>query len=197
MTSADKAGILLAIGITAVAVAFAASGGTGLFIEPTPEKRSDFLEKEMHLEMQIAKKGTEEMKKTIETTEEKVMEAVEEAKERTEKATESTGEVITSKLPARLVSIPAGTSVPGCAEVDLCYDPARVTIFTGAEIIWRNDDDSAHTVTSGIALTGPDGNFDSGLIMGGESFSHKFEKTGDYKYFCMIHPWAEGLISVR
>ena len=197
MTLADKAGILLAIGITAIAVAFAATAGTGLYVVETSEKRSDFLEKEMHLEMQIAKKGTEEMKKTIEQTEEEVKQALKEAKEKTEKATASTGDVISSKLPAKLVSIPAGTSVPGCEEAGLCYDPAKVTIFVGGEIIWRNDDSSPHTVTSGIALTGPDGNFDSGLILGGETFSNKFEKTGDYRYFCMIHPWAEGLVSVR
>ena len=197
MTTADKAGVLLAIGITAVAVAFAATAGTDLFPVESSEKRSDFLGKEMQLEMEIAKKGTEDIKKTIEKTEQEVKQAIEEAKEKTEKATASTGDIISSKLPAKLVSIPAGTSVPGCEEANLCYDPAKITIFVGGEIIWRNDDSSPHTVTSGIALTGPDGNFDSGLIKIGETFSHRFENKGDFRYFCMIHPWAEGLVSVR
>jgi plastocyanin len=70
-------------------------------------------------------------------------------------------------------------------------------IFVGGEVIWKNEDASAHTVTSGIALTGPDGNFDSGLIKAGETFSHRFEKSGEFRYFCMIHPWAEGSVTVK
>ncbi|MFB5647226.1 MAG: plastocyanin/azurin family copper-binding protein, partial [Candidatus Nitrosomaritimum yanchengensis] len=53
-----------------------------------------------------------------------------------------------------------------------------------------------HTVTSGNIIEGPDGLFDSGLIKAGETFSFKFEKTGEYGYFCMIHPWANGSVTV-
>ncbi|MFB5621883.1 MAG: plastocyanin/azurin family copper-binding protein, partial [Candidatus Nitrosomaritimum yanchengensis] len=69
-------------------------------------------------------------------------------------------------------------------------------IFAGGEIIWRNDDSTSHTVTSGNIIEGPDGLFDSGLIKAGETFSFKFEKTGEYGYFCMIHPWANGSVTV-
>ena len=56
---------------------------------------------------------------------------------------------------------------------------------------------SAHTVTSGLVLTGPDGNFDSGLIRPGETFSNMFDESGTFRYFCMIHPWAEGSVTVE
>lgn len=106
-------------------------------------------------------------------------------------------EAASAKLPEKFTSIPQGTSLPGCEEVDLCYDQSFVTTFVGSEIIWRNDDLSAHTVTSGIIPSGPDGNFDSGLILPGETFSHRFNETGKYPYYCMMHPWATGSVSVE
>ncbi len=69
------------------------------------------------------------------------------------------------------MSIPAGTSIPGCEEVALCYDPPSLIIFKDGEVIWRNDDSAAHTVTSGTILEGPSGNFDSGLIKSGDFLS--------------------------
>jgi len=106
-------------------------------------------------------------------------------------------EAVSAKLTEKFVSIPQGTSVPGCEEVDLCYDPSFVTTFVGSEIIWRNDDSAVHTVTSGIIQSGPDGNFDSGLILAGETFSYRFNDAGEYSYYCMMHPWATGSVSVE
>ena len=100
-------------------------------------------------------------------------------------------------MPSRVVSIPAGTAVPGCEKVDLCYDPPSLIIFKGGEVIWRNDDSNVHTVTSDNPIEGPDKLFDSGLIKADETFSYRFGKTGDYDYFCMIHPWAKGSVTVR
>ena len=110
---------------------------------------------------------------------------------------EITKELATSKLPSRLVSIPAGTAIPGCEEIGLCYDPPSLIIFTGGEVIWRNDDTSSHTVTSGNIIEGPNGIFDSGLIKPDETFSFKFEEAGQYDYFCMIHPWANASVTVN
>ena len=49
------------------------------------------------------------------------------------------------------VSVPAGTSVPGCEETNECWDPAELTIGVGETVVWSNDDTAAHTVTSGSA----------------------------------------------
>lgn len=101
------------------------------------------------------------------------------------------------------VSIPPGTSVPGCEETDECYIPSTVTIDVGGEVTWSNDDTAAHTVTSGSAADGPDGNFDSSLFMAGSTFSVKFDGTdgpdepGGYSYFCMVHPWMTGTVIVQ
>ena len=94
------------------------------------------------------------------------------------------------------VSMPTGTSVPGCEETDVCYIPSSVSISTGSTVVWMNDDTVAHTVTSGGPAGGPDGVFDSSLVMGGASFEVTFDDAGSYDYFCMVHPWMTGTINV-
>ena len=55
------------------------------------------------------------------------------------------------------VSIPAGTSIPGCEATNECFIPSDVTVDKGGEVIWTNDDTAVHTVTSGSAANGIDG----------------------------------------
>ena len=95
------------------------------------------------------------------------------------------------------VSLPRGTDVPGCEESNQCFIPYSVTITTGERVTWSNDDTSAHTVTSGTAVDGPDGVFDSSLFMAGNTFSHTFDSPGTFDYFCMVHPWMVGTIKVQ
>jgi predicted secreted protein with PEFG-CTERM motif len=97
------------------------------------------------------------------------------------------------------VSVAQGSSVPGCEETNECYIPHEVTIDVGGEVTWSNDDTAAHTVTSGSASDGPDGLFDSSLFMAGATFSVKFDDyaPGEYDYFCMVHPWMEGIVIVQ
>ena len=99
--------------------------------------------------------------------------------------------------PTANVSIPQGTSVPGCEETNECYIPFEVTVDIGGEVTWSNDDSAAHTVTGGSAADGPSGVFDSSLFMAGTTYSFKFEEAGTYPYFCMVHPWMEGIVTVQ
>ncbi len=90
-----------------------------------------------------------------------------------------------------------GSSVPGCEETaDGCFIPSMVTIDVGGEVTWDNDDTAAHTITSGTPTGGPDGHFDSSLVMAGSSFSHTFDEAGSFDYFCMVHPWMQGMVMV-
>ena len=90
-----------------------------------------------------------------------------------------------------------GSSVPGCEETaDGCFIPSMVTIDIGGEVIWENNDTAAHTITSGTAVEGPSGVFDSSLVMAGSSFSHIFDAAGTFDYFCMVHPWMAGTVMV-
>jgi predicted secreted protein with PEFG-CTERM motif len=90
-----------------------------------------------------------------------------------------------------------GSSTPGCeATADGCFIPSMVTIDVGSEVIWENNDNAAHTVTSGTPEAGPDGVFDSQLVMASKSFSFMFHEAGSYDYFCMVHPWMQGMVMV-
>ena len=95
------------------------------------------------------------------------------------------------------VDIPTGTSTPGCESNNACYLPANITINAGDVIVWDNIDTAAHTVTSGSPANGPSGVFDSSLLMGSASYAFTFEETGSYDYFCIVHPWMAGTVTVN
>ena len=91
----------------------------------------------------------------------------------------------------------AGSSTPGCEDTaDGCFIPSMVTIDIGGEVIWENADTMSHTITSGTAAGGPDGHFDSSLVMAGSTFSHTFNEAGTFDYFCMVLPWMVGSVVV-
>lgn len=96
-----------------------------------------------------------------------------------------------------MVSIPENNASPGCEESNSCYIPVRAIMSTGGEVIWTNHDSVPHTVTSGNPSDGPDGLFDSGLIMAGKTYSIQLDLAFEYDYFCIVHPWMQGTISVQ
>jgi len=95
------------------------------------------------------------------------------------------------------VIIPEGTSNLGCEENDECYIPFGVKIDIGDTVVWTNEDLAFHTVTSGNPTDGPDGLFDSGMFKIDEQFSHVFEESGNFDYFCTLHPWMVGTVVVQ
>jgi plastocyanin len=105
--------------------------------------------------------------------------------------------VQTSDLPNSVTVLNApGSSTPGCETTNSCYNPYIVTIAQGGTVTWQNSDNAAHTVTSGLPSDGPNGVFDSSLIMSGGSYSYQFNSLGSYTYFCMVHPWMIGGVLV-
>jgi len=95
------------------------------------------------------------------------------------------------------ISLPKDSGVPGCQETNECYIPYHVTASAGTEIVWSNDDIVAHTVTSGTPADGPDGIFDSSILAGGLTFSVTLDEAGEYPYYCIVHPWMTGNITVE
>lgn len=103
----------------------------------------------------------------------------------------------TDSLPITIiVSVPEGTGVPGCEETNECFLPYEVNVAVGTTVTWSNDDTAAHTVTSGNISAGHNGLFDSSLFMSGATFEFTFTDAGTYDYFCMVHPWMNGLVKV-
>ena len=91
----------------------------------------------------------------------------------------------------------AGSEVPGCEETpEGCFIPSIATVDVGGKVIFSNTDSAAHTVTSGSPADGPSSVFDSGLILVGDSFEWSPTKAGEVPYFCMVHPWKTGSITV-
>ena len=87
-----------------------------------------------------------------------------------------------------------GSSTPGC-EPD-CFLPATLTIAPGDTVEFANNDKAAHTSTAGTPQDGPSGVWDSSLVMMGASYTTPALEAGEYPYFCMVHPWMEGLVIV-
>jgi plastocyanin len=109
------------------------------------------------------------------------------------------------------VIIPKGSANP---QVDITklgprqwYLPRQITVGVNDTITWTNNDIEAHTVTSGNGAGieslmnnkrgTPNGLFDSGSFKPGQSWTHTFTKPGTYTYFCTIHPWMDGVVTVQ
>ena len=96
-----------------------------------------------------------------------------------------------------IVETAMGSGAPGCETSNACYLPQDITINTGDTVKWDNVDTAAHTVTGGSPANGPSGVFDSSLLMAGLDYSFTFDDAGNYDYFCMVHPWMVGSVTVN
>jgi len=175
MTSVDKAAVIWTMAIVVIGVGIALLGGQ---LQATKS-----MDQEISLEQRIG----EPLKK--------MEESMEKQKEMIEPKVTSEPEVMTGPVTVE-VSLPSGTSVPGCEETNECYIPATVSINAGDTVSWSNDDTAAHTVTSGSAADGPSGVFDSSLLIAGGTFEQTFDSSGTLDYYCMVHPWMTGSIQV-
>ncbi|RMW34515.1 MAG: hypothetical protein EA437_04420 [Candidatus Nitrosomarinus sp.] len=96
-----------------------------------------------------------------------------------------------------IVETAMGSGAPGCETSNACYLPQDITINAGDTVTWDNVDNAAHTITGGSPANGPSGVFDSSLLMAQGVFSHTFDDAGYYDYFCMVHPWMIGSVTVN
>jgi plastocyanin len=101
----------------------------------------------------------------------------------------------TSVLPTTTVSIAQGSQSPNNPEF---YVPAEITVKPGETVTWKNDDTAIHTATSGQDMT-PDGKFDTGFVPPRQSSKSIAMPTqpGEYPYFCTLHPWMKGTVTVE
>lgn len=72
-----------------------------------------------------------------------------------------------------------------------------IEISVGDTIVWKNGDQAKHTITSGTLEDGPDGIFGgTNFLVPGESYKFTFTEKGRFPYFCLIHPWMTGVVTV-
>ena len=72
---------------------------------------------------------------------------------------------------------------------NMAFDPRSTTVQTGQTVIFQNDDNVSHNVTSSDMGT-------SGDIGPGKTFKYTFDKAGDYHYVCTYHQGMTGEIIV-
>jgi plastocyanin len=77
------------------------------------------------------------------------------------------------------------------AIVDFAFNPASLTVPVGAQVTWRNTGQASHTTTA----TG--GQWNSGTLSPGGTFSFTFSSAGSFAYRCNIHPNMMGTIVVQ
>jgi len=73
---------------------------------------------------------------------------------------------------------------------DKDFSPEDLTINVGDTVVWTNNDDSPHTVTA------DDGQFNSGNMGEGATWSYTFAEAGTYGYHCNYHGSMTGSVTV-
>jgi plastocyanin len=98
---------------------------------------------------------------------------------------------------AATLKIPQGASVQG----NPAYDPDTITVKTGDTIAVENEDSTPHTVTNGKDATDPNMGklFDTSIINAGDSGEIVTTdlQPGEYPYFCAVHPYMTGTMTVQ
>jgi plastocyanin len=74
---------------------------------------------------------------------------------------------------------------------DYAYDPADITVASGAKVTFTNHDQTAHTATT------QHGGFDTGTINPGHRATVTLTTPGTYAYYCQFHPFMHGTLTVK
>jgi plastocyanin len=74
--------------------------------------------------------------------------------------------------------------------IDFAFSPSAITIHVGDTITWTNVGKAPHSATA------YDHSFDTGILRPGQSASHTFTIAGTFTYYCIVHPYMHGTITV-
>jgi len=86
----------------------------------------------------------------------------------------------------------APAAVQQVAIAGFAYSPASLTVSVGTTVTWTNGDRAPHTVTS--SGSGP---LASPTLHQGGTYSYTFTQPGTYAYYCAIHPFMHGTVTVK
>lgn len=107
----------------------------------------------------------------------------------------ATTTVATSNASTRVATSSPSPSASAASQTvviqGFSFQPASLTIQTGASVTWRNDDSVSHMIVSNTNA------FSSPVLNGGESYTHAFNQAGTYPYHCGIHPYMTGTVIVQ
>ena len=77
------------------------------------------------------------------------------------------------------------------------YIPLNLEVTAGTTVKWVNDDSVPHTIQSQDSQANIIGLFNSAPLMTGDVFEFTFEESGVYNYFCSLHPWRVGIVTIK
>lgn len=90
-----------------------------------------------------------------------------------------------------VAAIPAYGEEPTVKIDNFTFSPPTLTVPAGTTVMWKNEDDIPHTVTSTTKA------FKSQALDTDDNFSFTFTTPGVYEYFCSLHPHMTGKIVVE
>lgn len=90
-----------------------------------------------------------------------------------------------------VATVPAQAADAAVKITNFTFGPNTLTVKAGTTVIWTNEDDIPHTVTSTTLA------FKSAALDTGDKYSFTFTTPGTYKYFCSLHPHMTGMIVVE
>ena len=87
-----------------------------------------------------------------------------------------------------------GAAAAGISLTQYTFNPMTVSFpaANGVTVSWTNNDGVQHTVTSDTV-----GQFDSGYLNPGQTFSVAFPVAGTYHFHCAIHTYMTGTLTVN
>ena len=92
------------------------------------------------------------------------------------------------------VSISPGSSNPSASEF---FTPKEITVSAGTTVTWTNEDTTIHTVVEGSPQSsGATPAFDSSIIAPSATWENTFDTAGDFDYYCTLHPFMTGKVTV-
>lgn len=72
------------------------------------------------------------------------------------------------------------------------FTPGDLVVSVGSAVEWQNRASGTSHTTTAVG-----GEWDSGVVEAGGSFSQTFTEVGSFDYFCSIHPAMTGTITVE
>ena len=98
--------------------------------------------------------------------------------------------VLLTALPLAQATF-ADTAPLQVAITKFAFAPKEITVAPGTKVIWTNQDETPHTVTSN------DKSFASKGLDTDDTYEHTFDREGDFAYICTVHPFMTGVVHVR
>jgi plastocyanin len=98
-------------------------------------------------------------------------------------------------IPAPLPTSPGTSTTDALTKTveitDTAFEPKNLTIEPGTTVKWTNRGQKPHTVTS------DKGDWGSGELTNGQTFTATFTKAGEFGYHCKLHPDMKATITVK